>query len=259
MPLSSLFSGTPDRSRRALLRGFALSPFAVTGFGAATTAARAEAQDAGLIAPNACILTPEVTEGPYYVDPGLVRADITEDRQGVGLEMKLQVVDTECRPIEGARVDIWHCDALGNYSGFAGQGSDARADTSDQTFLRGTQASDSRGIATFRTIYPGWYRGRTTHIHYKVFLDENTVLTSQVFFPDALSEYLFRSVAPYNERGAERDTLNGADRIAQAAGDGAFAFVQEQPDRYVAALVVGVSRDARSPASGGALVPPRQG
>lgn len=247
------------RSRRNLLRALAVAPFAVTGFGAATGAVRAESQAAGLIAPNACILSTEVTEGPYYLDPGLVRSDITEGRAGRGLEMKLQVVDTECRPVEGARVDIWHCDAEGNYSGFAGQGSDRTLDTSAETFLRGTQGTDARGIAAFRTVYPGWYRGRTTHIHYKVFLDENTLLTSQVFFPDALSDYLYRSVAPYRDRAEPRDTMNATDRIAQEAGDGAFAFVQEQPDHHVAALVVGVSRSGRSSGgylpSGGPLVP----
>lgn len=237
---------TQDRSRRTLLKGLALSPFAATGFGVATKTARAEAKAAGLIAPNACIIGAEVTEGPYYVDPGLIRADITEGRPGVPLEMKLQVVDTACQPIEGARVDIWHCDAAGNYSGYANQGSDRTTDTSTETFLRGTQMSDADGVATFQTIYPGWYRGRTTHIHYKVFLDQNTVLTSQIFFPDALSEYLFQSVAPYNERSGSRDTVNSNDWIAQEAGDGAFAFIKEQSSRYVAALVVGVSRDARS-------------
>ena len=255
---------TPDRSRRALLQGLALSPFAATGFGVAPRAARAEAQAAGLIAPNACILQTETTEGPYYIDPELIRTDITEGKAGVPLRMKLQVVDTACQPIEGARVDIWHCDAAGNYSGYANQGSDQTTDTKGETFLRGTQGTDAQGVATFDTIYPGWYRGRTTHIHYKVFLDESTLLTSQIFFPDALSEYLFQSVAPYNDRSGTRDTVNSNDWIAQEAGDGAFAFVQEQKERYVAALVVGVSRDARSTQSapggpGGPGGPPPEG
>lgn len=237
---------TTDSSRRTLLKGLALSPFAATGVGVAPRAARAEAQAAGLIAPNACILTTEVTEGPYYIDPELIRADITESKPGVPLRMKLQIVDTACQPIEGARVDIWHCDAAGNYSGYANQGSDRTTDTKGETFLRGTQPTDAQGVATFDTIYPGWYRGRTTHIHYKVFLDEHTLLTSQIFFPDALSEYLFQSVAPYNDRSGRRDTVNANDWIAQEAGDGAFAFVQEQKDHYVAALVIGVSRDATS-------------
>ncbi|MAC80361.1 MAG: protocatechuate dioxygenase [Rhodobacteraceae bacterium] len=249
-----------DRSRRALLRGLAVAPFVVTGFGVATRAARAEALAAGLIAPNACILSTEVTEGPYYIDPDMVRSDITEGKPGVPMDLQLQVVDTACQPIEGARVDLWHCDAEGNYSGYASQGSDQTVDTTGKTFLRGTQMTDSMGISTFRTIYPGWYRGRTTHIHYKVWLDQNTLLTSQIFFPDALSEYLFRSVAPYNDRSATRDTVNSNDSIAQDAGDGAFAYIREQPDRYVAALVVGVSRDARSTTGmGGAMGAPAGG
>lgn len=76
------------------------------------------------------------------------------------MDMVIQVVDVSCQPLVGARVDIWHCAAQGNYSGYANQGSDGTRDTSGETFLRGTQLADERGIVTFRTIYPGWYRGR---------------------------------------------------------------------------------------------------
>lgn len=102
------------------------------------------------------------------------------------------------------------------------------------------------GIAHFDTIYPGWYRGRTAHIHYKVFLEDRMALTSQIFFPDALSQYLFQSVAPYDARGAARDTMNGNDGIAKQAGDGAFAAVRETTTRYEADLVVGVNPNAQS-------------
>ncbi|OWU85449.1 protocatechuate dioxygenase [Oceanicola sp. 22II-s10i] len=227
--------------RRTLLRALAAAPFVTTGIGVFGSAARAQASGAGLIAPNVCMLTPETTEGPYYFDPELVRADIREDREGEPLRMRLQVVTADCTPIEGARVDVWHCDARGNYSGYARQGSDRTNDTTGETFLRGTQFTDVQGIAGFDTIYPGWYRGRTTHIHYMVYLDDREVLTSQVFFPDALSAYLFQSVVPYNDRPGDQDTTNRNDRIAQRAGDGAFAAVREQSDGYDAALVVGVN------------------
>lgn len=234
----------PRVSRRALLAGFAASPIVAAGVGAFPRAARAEAHSAGLISPNVCMVMPEVTEGPYYFDPELMRADITEDRQGIPMRLQMQVVTADCQPVAGARVDVWHCDAEGLYSGYQNMGTDQ--DVRGETFLRGTQATDDRGVVTFQTIYPGWYRGRTTHIHYKVFLDERTVLTSQIFFPDALSEYLFRNVPPYDGRGATRDTMNGGDGIAQQAGEGAFASIREQKNYYDAALVVGIDPGAES-------------
>lgn len=237
---------TPRPTRRALLAGFAASPVVATGVGVFPSTARAQASAAGLLTPNVCMVMPEVTEGPYYLDERLLRADITEGREGVPLRLQMQVVTADCQPVPDARVDIWHCDAQGNYSGYATQGSEGSNDTSEETFLRGTQISDDSGLVSFDTIYPGWYRGRTTHIHYKVFLDETTVLTSQVFFPDALSQYLYLAVPPYNDRSAERDTMNGNDGIAQQAGEGAFAAIREQKARYDAALVVGIDPQAES-------------
>lgn len=243
--------------RRQVLGALAASPIATLGVGAFPSTARAEAHAIGLITPNVCLVTPEVTEGPYYLNEDLVRADIVEDRVGVPMRLQMQIVTEDCQPIENARVDVWHCDAEGNYSGFANQGSDGVLDTSDEVFLRGTQMTRADGIVTFQTIYPGWYRGRTTHIHYKVYLNEQTVLTSQIFFPDALSEYLFRSVAPYDNRDGNRDTTNSSDRIAAQAGNGAFAAVREQREYYDAALVVGVANTAGVvPTSGNANRPP---
>lgn len=232
--------------RRDLLKLLAVAGPAAAGVGIWPVALRAEAASAGLIAPNVCALMPEVTEGPYYIDPELLRADIREDRMGIPMTMRFQIVDASCAPVAGARVDIWHCDAQGNYSGFAGQGSDTTEDTGGQTFLRGTQTTDDRGLVAFRTIYPGWYRGRTTHIHFKVFLDDATLLTGQAFFPDALSQYLFDNAPDYAGRSAPRDTLNATDGIAAQAGEGAYVHIAEQAGGYDAALVVGVSRDARS-------------
>lgn len=230
-------------NRRQLLAALAASPIVATGIGAFPRAVRAEAASAGLISPNVCMVMPEVTEGPYYFDPELVRAEITEGKAGIPMEMAIQVVDSSCTPLAGARVDLWHCDAEGNYSGYS---QNAGGDTSGETFLRGTLMTDETGVATFRTIYPGWYAGRTTHMHYKVFLDERTVLTSQIFFPDALSQYLYMAVDPYNRRSAQRDTVNANDWIAQELGDGGYAAIREQADRYVAQLVVGVDPAASS-------------
>ena len=238
--------------RRQLLRILATAPAAATGFLLALPgAAKSMAASAGLIAGNVCTLTPEVTEGPYYLDPGLIRTDIREDRSGIPMKLRLQVVTRDCRPVESARVDIWHCDAQGNYSGYSSQGSDTRVDTSGRTFLRGTQMTDSAGIAAFQTIYPGWYASRTVHIHFKVFLDKTQVLTGQIFFPDALSEYIFENAPAYGGRSAKRDMVNINDGIAQQAGEGSYAAVREQAGGYDAALVVGIDPAARSMQRGG--------
>jgi protocatechuate 3,4-dioxygenase beta subunit len=194
---------------------------------------------------DVCVLTTEVTEGPYYFDPSLERADITEGTQkGVATTVRLQVVDGSCKPIEGARVDIWHCNAEGLYSGYANQTSGI--DTSGQTFLRGTQFAGANGIVEFQTIYPGWYAGRTTHIHFKVFLDDKTVLTGQLFFPDALSQFLYQNVEPYTSHGHDRDVLNANDNIAGQATRASFAYVKELEESYLVAMIVGVDPAAES-------------
>ena len=228
--------------RRSLLKALSLAPaFAV----AIPARARAEAQEAGLITPDVCLLQPEVTEGPYYLDESLIRQDIAEGRPGLPLVLRLQVVTADCRPVPGARVDVWHCDALGVYSGVENLG--GGEDTVGQTFLRGTQLTDSEGISTFQTIFPGWYRGRTTHIHYKVFLDETTVLTSQIFFDETVNQAIYDDHDAY-ERPEARDMLNAADSIAAEAGQGAYATVRmTEPDGAMeAALVVGIKPEGGS-------------
>jgi protocatechuate 3,4-dioxygenase beta subunit len=130
---------------------------------------------AGLVS---CVLTPEMTEGPYYLDGGKVRRDIREGRPGVPLVLRTMVVDAStCRPVKGAAVDVWHCDAGGTYSGFAQEGAAGR------TFLRGIQRTDVTGLARFTTVYPGWYEGRTVHIHVQVHIGGSVVHTGQLFFP----------------------------------------------------------------------------
>ncbi|NGM47340.1 intradiol ring-cleavage dioxygenase [Rhodobacter sp. SGA-6-6] len=223
--------------RRSLLKALSLAPALAV---AVPARARAEAQEAGLIAPEVCLLQPEVTEGPYYLEEDLIRQDIAEGRPGLPLVLRLQVVTADCRPVPAARVDVWHCDAAGAYSGVEGAGG---------TFLRGTQETGAEGVAEFRTIFPGWYRGRVTHVHYKVFLDARTVLTGQVFFDDALAETIHSEHPAYEARGPQ-DTPLGRDGIARQAGAGAVARVEmDAPDgEAVAALVIGI--DADRPAGG---------
>jgi protocatechuate 3,4-dioxygenase beta subunit len=248
-------------------RRSALALVAVSAAGGTLMSRAAFSQESGAAAestlmPGAdvCVITPEVTEGPYYFDPRLERADITEGRPGVATTVKLQVVDAMCQPLGGARADIWHCDASGLYSGYPNQ--TGGVDTTGQTFMRGTLFANDHGIVEFLTIYPGWYAGRTTHIHFKIFLDQTTVLTGQIFFPDALSQFLYENVEPYKARGSGRDTLNTNDNIASQVTRASFAYVKELADRYLVAMIVGVDPNAVSAGAsvgGGAGGPPPGG
>lgn len=237
---------TPEKnlSRRAALTGLAGGAAALASARTATAAAEPAASGAQLA--NVCRMMPRMVEGPFYFDPALVREDITEGRPGVPLKLQIQVTDgATCQPITGARVDVWHCDATGQYSGYDGQGDDREISTKGEKFLRGTQSTNATGEVSFKTIFPGWYRGRTTHIHFKVLLDEKSMLTGQMYFPDALAEYIFANIAPYNSRASKRDTLNSTDFIARADEDHiSFVSLREEADAYVATLVIGVDRAA---------------
>ena len=128
-----------------------------------------------------CSLTPQQTSGPFYFDVDRIRSDIREDRQGTPLRLALRVRNAEgCEPLPDAVVEVWHCDAAGSYSGFDSAAGGA-ADTTE-TFLRGAQVTNAGGIVEFRTIYPGWYPGRTIHVHAMVHLDRTSVLTTQLYF-----------------------------------------------------------------------------
>jgi len=160
-----------------------------------------------------CELTTELTEGPFYFDVDSIRRDISGGREGTRLRLALRVRDAEsCKPIENAIVDVWHCDALGIYSGFesASQGAGGggpgggsgggSGPTDEKTYLRGAQATNGDGIVEFVTVYPGWYRGRTVHIHTKVHLDKQTLLTTQLFTNRAFDEKVY-AAKPYAEDG----------------------------------------------------------
>jgi protocatechuate 3,4-dioxygenase beta subunit len=241
-------------TRRQTLAGLGVAS------GATLAGRRAFAQmEAGTVARllpgvNICILTPQAVEGPYYFDPSLERVDITETHEGVPLGLLLQVVEaSDCSALTGARVDIWHANALGHYSGYQAQGDARDVSTEGRTFLRGSQFTDDGGEVSFATIYPGWYTGRTPHIHFKVFVDDKNVVTGQIYFPDALSEFIYTKAPPYSTRKAERDTTNDRDGVLQASGGGreTFCAIKEEADRYLAALIIGIDRDASPSASEG--------
>jgi protocatechuate 3,4-dioxygenase beta subunit len=193
----------------------------------ATPGATAAGPAAGTTAGATCNLSSEVTEGPYWLTDHPEAANLVHDRQGVPLALTLSVVNAACRPIGGAKVDIWHCDASGEYAGVDGGGGapggaggpgGGATRTSSENWLQGWQTAGSDGTVTFATIYPGWYRGRAVHIHLKVFVGGNDIHTGQLFFPDDLSRTVFAN-APY--RG-DQNMLNSEDNIFRSAGSAAL-------------------------------------
>jgi len=201
------------------------------------------------VATPACVVTPTETEGPYFVDERLNRSDITVDptdgsaRPGVPLTLTLTVARVGsggCTALSGAQVDVWHCDDGGVYSDVAANNSVGKR------FLRGYQVTDSSGIAKFTTIYPGWYRGRAVHIHFKVRTfaggSKTYEFTSQVFFDDAVSDAVYKQ-APYSSRGS-RDTRNQADMVYTSNNNsGAMLLAALTPTSagYAAAFAVGLN------------------
>jgi protocatechuate 3,4-dioxygenase beta subunit len=204
-------------------------------------------------AAKSCKLTPEVTEGPFYVALERIRKDITEGRPGVPLTLKIRVVDVKrCAPIHAAAVDIWHCDAGGLYSDEASNG------TSGQTYLRGVQLTNKKGYATLKTIYPGHYAGRATHIHLKVHLGGrarggrlrggHVSHTGQLFFAEPANASVY-ALSPYSSDTAQR-TLNSSDSIySQAGGSSAELTLKGSASSgFVGTIVLGVNPKA-TPAS----------
>lgn len=195
--------------------------------------------------PGQCRLFPQAVEGPFYIDPKLVRSDITDGRPGVPLRLELRVIDgASCAPIPNARVDVWHADADGIYSGYAGQGSRRNISTKGENFLRGTQTTGADGNVNFRTVYPGWYPGRTPHIHVKLFVDDKRVATAQVYFPDEFSARIYTAYEPYKSRSVA-DTTNDQDGIFRSGerdGGGTVLAVNQDGDTVVAALLIGVDK-----------------
>jgi len=222
-------------SRRSILR---LAGVAAASLGTGAWKTR-EAEGGGPAAVEAgrvsCVLTPEMTQGPYYIAGEKVRRNITDGHLGSPLMLRLTVVDAAtCKPIKGAAVDIWHADAAGNYSGFgAGRGS--------RTFMRGIQRTNANGVATFRTVYPGWYQGRTVHIHVKVHVKGRVVHTGQLFFSDALTDRVYRN-APYNKR-PNRTTRNANDSIFINGGRRSLlAISRRAAGGYLGKITMGVHR-----------------
>ncbi|WP_157971368.1 intradiol ring-cleavage dioxygenase [Dyella sp. C9] len=242
----------------------------------------------------ACSLNPEQTEGPYYLDRALLREDITEGRPGQPLILRFEVLDSRtCRPLSGTALEVWHCDAQGQYSGFTamsaggpgmgpppggpppsgrppgpppggtppgpppnGDGMPLRTVATDElTFLRGVQMADERGLAGFRTIFPGYYAGRVNHIHLKLhvggqmqdghYRGGHTVHTGQLFFPEEASIAAMTQAA-YQRHGLTRTTLAEDQVYTSQRGNTSVATLSMENGVQTARLTLAVDPSATS-------------
>lgn len=223
----------------------------------------------GTAALPTCVVRPEMTEGPYFVDEKLNRSDIRIDpsdgsvKDGVQLRLAFHVFQlgtNSCQPLQGAQVDVWHCDAQGVYS----DTNDPGFNTTGKKFLRGYQVTGANGAAEFLTIYPGWYQGRTVHIHFKIRTDPASSagyeFTSQLFFDDTLTDQVFTQ-KPYASKG-QRTLRNEGDGIFQNGGSQLTLAPFKEGDGYTAAFDIAL--DTTQPkatvnAPGGVPGMPRRG
>ena len=201
---------------------------------------------AGIQGPS-CVVRPEQTEGPYFVDERLNRSDIRTDptdgqvKPGMPLALTLLVSRFnagDCQPLPGAQVDIWHCDARGVYSDVQ----DPSFNTIGQKFLRGYQITDARGEARFITVYPGWYAGRTIHIHFKIrtasVAQRSFEFTSQLYFDDELTDRVHAN-QPYTANG-QRTARNQHDWIFRRGGDRLMLAPTATADGYATTFSIGL-------------------
>lgn len=237
---------SPDPSRRELVRLIgsvaAANMLGCNGDDPTTpTSTAAGSTGAG----TSCVVRPQQTQGPYFVDERLNRSDIRADpssgavRAGIPLRLAFRVSRSSsgaCSALANAMVDVWHCDALGIYS----DASDAGFNTVGQKFLRGYQLTDAAGLAQFTTIYPGWYSGRAVHIHFKLRSSAGAAgafeFTSQLYFDEALTDQV-HAQPPYNGKG-RRNTLNSQDGIYRGGGSQLLLTAVPEGSGYAATFDV---------------------
>ncbi|SEL44506.1 Dioxygenase [Nitrosovibrio tenuis] len=196
-----------------------------------------------------CIATPQQTEGPYFVDEHLRRADIRSDpsdgsiKEGLPLTLDIRVFSvgkTGCKPLVGAVVDIWHCDAQGIYSDVM----DSHFNTVGKKFLRGYQITDTNGGVRFTTIYPGWYPGRTVHIHFKIRTDPKTMqayeFTSQFYFDDLITDRVHEQPAYARKNPRPSRTRNEDDSIYLRGGNQLMLKLAQVDQGYTGSFDVGL-------------------
>lgn len=193
--------------------------------------------------PSTCTEIPSETAGPYPDSTGMVddpeyyRQDITEGKSGVPLTLILTVVDVsdKCAFVEDATVEIWHCDASGFYSEYSQPGYNGTG----TTFLRGLQVSSASGQVTFKTIYPGWYQGRATHIHAQIYVNGSVVKVTQFAFPENITQEVYK-VSPYSSKG-QNSLTNASDNVfSDGTSYEMLTLSGSTSAGYVASIVVGL-------------------
>ncbi|HEY9613071.1 intradiol ring-cleavage dioxygenase [Allocoleopsis sp.] len=200
-----------------------------------------------LAATPSCVVRPQQTEGPYFVDEKLNRSDIRFDpsdgsvKQGVPLRLVFhvsQINGSSCTPLAAASVDLWHCDALGVYSDVR----DPSFSTVGKKFLRGYQVTNANGMVEFVTIYPGWYPGRTVHIHFKIRTElasqRSYEFTSQLYFDDSLTDQI-HAQPPYAVKG-QRTQRNEQDGIFREGGEQLMLQLTKDTQGYVGTFDLGL-------------------
>jgi protocatechuate 3,4-dioxygenase beta subunit len=197
-----------------------------------------------------CVVRPALTEGPYFVDEKLNRSDIRSEpstntvKPGIALALTFvvsRVSGTSCAALANATVDVWHCDALGVYSDATDP---SFGSTKGSKFLRGYQTTDAGGTAKFTTIWPGWYQGRATHIHFKIRSTaangQASDFTSQLFFNETMNDAIFAQT-PYSQKGGAGRLRNEADGIFQGSGGKLTIAPAKTADGYAATFDIGLT------------------
>ncbi len=253
-PLASSTATPAATSTAGSTGAAAATPTTAAAVAVATPTLNAEAATADAATPVAasptgdvaavpdCVVRPELTEGPYFVDEKInrsdVRMDTTTNAVSAGVPLVLNFMVTQigtgsCAPLAGAQIDIWHCNALGVYSDVSGNSGN---------FLRGYQLTDASGKASFTTVYPGWYQGRAVHIHFKIRTtgtnSQSYEFTSQFFFDDTLSDQMYTQ-APYSQH-TNRDTRNASDSIYQGGGNQLVLALTKSGDGYTTTFPIGL-------------------
>lgn len=232
-----------------------------------------------------CLLTSTQVDGPYHIPGTDDRRDVRSGKAGIDLVLRMQVVDAgACEPVSGVRMEIWSCDAQGNYSGHpdvdpnvppgaggargrpggggapAGEGRRGRSaagfpgggragghrePTGPKRFLRGSQTANDRGEVEFLTIYPGWYNPRAVHVHVKVHLGEQELLTTQLYFPDDLTDSIHQTEAYQSRYPTPFTNSNDRVRYWGTGGNdpvGVFPTMTTEGETQVGTITIGVNR-----------------
>jgi protocatechuate 3,4-dioxygenase beta subunit len=231
------------REALAIIGGLGVALVAIAcGSGSSDSASTSTTAAGSTTGGTSCALAAEATQGPFFLTDHPKTSNLVGDRKGTPLQLTMTVVDAACRPISDAKVDIWHCDAAGEYGGISGGGAggapppgggvggSAATRGNKDMWLQGYQTTGAGGTVKFSTIYPGWYPGRAVHIHLKVYVGGRDVHTGQLFFPDQLSAAVFKN-APYK---GNPDTVNSHDFIFSSAGSAALLTPTQSGSAYVA-------------------------